>query len=133
MFWPFPLQRNHKSEETVTDLFLRIASRADLVVTEDRSLLSGECYTLIVQSALGTLKFWNQNKFYAWASSGSFDSSEGEDLNIAWKDVMPSRWAARQMWRAVRDHTSDLPRNRVWKGPMPPEHLRSLRGRAPHP
>jgi len=35
------------------------------------------------------IKMWNENKFYAWLSSGSFKNG---DFEFSWKDEMPSTY-----------------------------------------
>lgn len=92
-FWPFPLLCNYASDKAVTALFLDFARSSDLeLAAQDRHYLNLKC-------AIGSIRFWNANRYYAWAQDGCFESAAGG--KHYWRDEMPSRYAMREMRRAL--------------------------------
>jgi hypothetical protein len=94
-FWPFPLIRNYMTDEALSVLFEQFANDPSLEVMAD----SG--YRLKLRGRLGVLEFWNANRWYAWASEGTFHPVGKADDHMIWHGVMPSRWAVRRMCKAT--------------------------------
>ena len=95
-FWPFPMHRLYPTSKPLTQVFLAFAEAADLVLHEPRPLVDSHFHT--VSCALGELRFWSANEYYAWASEGALNRTTFlEDDARSWKDEMPSRWAVKQM------------------------------------
>jgi hypothetical protein len=89
-------------DDRISDLFMLIARQPDAKIVPLRGLIGGTVYEVRIETPLGTLQFWNANRWYAWAHEGSFISATGE-ANMLWKDAMPNRRAI----RAMRKLTSD--------------------------
>jgi hypothetical protein len=98
-WWPFPLLRNYSEDASLTRLFLRIAAQPDLVVIDE------DGYRMTVSCSLGRLSFWIENRYYAWANSGTWAPAFG--FAASWRDAMPSRGAVRTMRRAVERLTPE--------------------------
>jgi hypothetical protein len=94
-FWPFPLIRNYMTDDALSVLFEQFAADPSLEV------LSEEAYRIKLRGRLGVLEFWNANRWYAWASNGTFHPVGKTDNHMIWADVMPSRWAVRRMRKAT--------------------------------
>lgn len=92
-FWPFPLSRVYKTSEWLTSAFLEFASADDLVIE------SGDTYRIRVSCSLGSMRFWVANKFYGYANQGSLMLADG--VRVEWGDAMPSRYAVREMEKAL--------------------------------
>jgi len=91
-FWPFPVLRNCDTAPSLSRLFLEFAEAPDLQISEK------DYYNVTVVCSKGTLRFWDANRFYAWASSGSFAAN---GRTVHWRNEMPSRYAARAMYQAL--------------------------------
>lgn len=92
-FWPFPLFRNYSTSQELTQLFFALAAQDDLSVSKP------DFYTLKVSTGIGTVEFWDANKYYAWADRGTLTTTGGR--TVSWQDEMPSRAAARAMRKAI--------------------------------
>jgi hypothetical protein len=92
-WWPLPMIRNYSEDASLTRLFLRIAAQPDLAVVDD------DGYRTTVSCSLGRLSFWSENRYYAWAHSGTWEPAFGSAAE--WRDAMPSRGAVRAMRRAI--------------------------------
>ncbi len=94
MRWPFPIYRQHPTNEHLSEVFLKFAAAPDLKVSR-----LGE-YEVQLRCSLGTLTCWSSNEYYAWAHRGSlFVPEQGV---YPWRDEMPSRWAVRKMVRRIQ-------------------------------
>lgn len=92
-FWPFPLVRNYRSSSDLTRLFLAFSR-------SNNFLLRGKEYGVTTVSCEhGDLRFWSENKYYAFASRGSFHPVD--DSEIKWSHEMPSRYAVREMAKRI--------------------------------
>lgn len=93
-FWPFPLIRNNSTSPLLTALFLKF------VRSDHLKLVGQNTHWTLVSCEHGEMKFWSANAYYAYAHCGSVKS---EDLRhvFEWASDMPSRYAVRQMAKAV--------------------------------
>lgn len=91
--WPFPIFRIYKTNERLTEIFLKF------VESETLELVMADQYYTVVKCEHGTLKVWTANRFYAYASKGIFTDISGEIYR--WCDIMPSRYAVRKMHKAI--------------------------------
>ena len=91
-FWPFPVMRNYSTAPSLSRLFLEFESAPDLQILEN------DYHNVTVVCSKGTLHFWDSNRFYAWASSGSLTAN---GRTVHWSDEMPSRYAVRAMYQAL--------------------------------
>ena len=92
MIWPFPLLRNYPTSESLSSIFLEVANSKLEVLDTIRGRTTIRC-------PLGKITFWSDNPYYAWASEGSIVYPSGKV--VRWRNIMPSRWAVRQMVRAI--------------------------------
>lgn len=92
--WPFPVMREAPTNTGLTALFLAFAQRDDLSVGHDQ-------YNdhMKVSCAMGSLKYRLSSSPGRVASSGTFQLTGGPAET--WNDELPSRWAVRQLVRAV--------------------------------
>jgi hypothetical protein len=84
----------HPSDRVLSALFLAFA-RSEFTVVKNGP------YDLHLTSPMGELKCWNANRWYAWASEGSFTPTNPAEGAIVWKDRMPGRRASRRMRNAL--------------------------------
>jgi len=89
----FPHQ-NYATDAVVTELFHSFARTAFEVVRNGP-------YELHLRGPMGEIKCWNANRWYAWASEGTFTPADAKEAAILWKHRMPSRAAVRRMRKAV--------------------------------
>lgn len=92
--WPFPIIRIYSTDAMLTELFLSF-SRTDFEVVKNGT------YDLHLRGPMGEINCWNANRWYAWAVKGTFKPADATEASILWNDRLPSRWAVRQMRRAV--------------------------------
>jgi predicted dehydrogenase len=92
--WPFPLITLYRKSAGLTALFIEFAADTDLKVD------ARDEHWVTVIGRRGALRLWNANKYYAWASKGVFTPAGGGP-QVSWDNEMASRWAVRQMARAV--------------------------------
>jgi hypothetical protein len=95
--WP---QQLYPTDRQLSALFQRFASAPDAVVEHQKDALSDEFYWISVRTSEGELRFWNRNRWYAWASQGTLQAANGAD-GLIWKDAMPNRLALWRMRRLV--------------------------------
>jgi hypothetical protein len=91
-FFPFPIVRNCSTSPDLSRLFLDFAQSPDLRVVKT------EMHFITVRCSHGELRFWQSNRYYAWASEGTYTFG-GHTTH--WNDEMPSRYAVRAMSKAI--------------------------------
>lgn len=86
-FWPFPLVRNYSTCPRVDVAVRAVMSKPGVV------FVRSDGYRETYASSGGELTFWVVNRYYAYASEGSFKTPDG--ATFVWKDAMPSRATVR--------------------------------------
>lgn len=92
-FWPIPPFRVHETEKRITDLFLMFSD------TDDLKIIKEEPHHVTIRCKHGTMRFWDANHYYGWASDGEFSGTDG--TSARWNRQMPSRYAVREMRKAL--------------------------------
>lgn len=94
-FWPFPVIRIRPTDDALSRLFIDFSQAPDL------EILPLSPYRSKATCSIGSLEFWDSNRWYGWASDGAFTSPNGRRQE--WKQFMPSRYAARKFAKVLKE------------------------------
>jgi hypothetical protein len=112
--WPLPLLRNHRTDAEVDAAVRRVL--ACPTVTVRQCDWPHSCVS-VARCDIGELRFWSENACYAYANEGRFTPADGSPA-LVWKDVMPSRWAVRQLYLLASSPSNGV---HVWREPQVPD------------
>jgi len=92
----------YKKSKGVNELFKKLLAQPDLKVKEVTQ------YWTTLHCSLGRVVFWNENKYYGWASEGKFYPF-GFDEGMSWYKEMPGRIVMWKLKTFIENHRFDTP------------------------